>query len=80
MEPRGPRVWIPACAGMTVWGMREVSSPFVIPAKARSHGCGAPMGRADAGRTASVGPGVRRDDEREGARSASTPFIDPSGG
>jgi hypothetical protein len=81
MEPHGRRVWIPASAGMTVWwGMREVSSPFVISAKAGSHGCGAPMGRANAGPIASVGPGFRRDDEREGARSASTPFIGPSGG
>ncbi|NYD90218.1 hypothetical protein HD841_001998 [Sphingomonas melonis] len=64
MEPRGPRVWIPASAGMTVWwGMREESPSFVIPAEAGSHGCGAPMARADAGCAVSVGPGFRRDDD-----------------
>jgi hypothetical protein len=63
MEPHGRRVWIPACAGMTVWRMREVSSSFVIPAKAGSHGCGTPMARADAGCAVSVGPGFRRDDD-----------------
>ena len=80
MEPRGRRVWIPASAGMTAFGDEQSPPSFVIPAEAGSHGCGAPMGRANAGPIASVDPGFRRDDEREGARSASTPFIGPSGG
>src|SRR6478735_7408987 len=63
IAPRGPRVWIPACAGMTVLGVRGAPSPFVIPAEAGTHGCGTPVARADAGCAVSMGPGFRRDDD-----------------
>ena len=78
MEPLGPRVWIPACAGMTDLGLRGAPSPFVVPAEAGSLGCGALMTYADADRAVSMGPGFRRDDE--GARVARTSLTGPSGG
>ena len=78
MEPLGPRVWIPACAGMTVLGVRGTPFPFVIPAEAGTHGRGTPMTCADAGCAVSVGPGFRRDDD--GARVARTSLTGPSGG
>jgi len=78
MEPLGPRVWIPACAGMTVLGVRGAPSPFVLPAEAGSLGCGTLMTCADADRAVSVGPGFRRDDD--GARVARTSLTGPSGG
>ena len=78
MEPLGPRVWIPACAGMTDLGVRGAPSPFVIPAEAGSHRSGTPVARADADRAVSMGPGFRRDDEG-GVGVARTSLTGPSG-
>jgi len=79
MEPLGPRVWIPACAGMTKLGVRGAPFPFVIPAEAGSLRCGTLTARADANRAVSVGPGFRRDDEG-GVGVARTSLTGPSGG
>ena len=63
MEPLGPRVWIPACAGMTVLGVRGTPFPFVLPAEAGSLGCGTLMTHTDADRAVSMGPGFRWNDD-----------------